>query len=129
MQLSRALWLDPEKSWHRKVEETLITLHLEHVLTKQQIFEDYANQIYLGRRGPYSINGFGEAARVFFGKELWQINTAEAALLAGMVQRPSYFNPYRYPERAVSRRNLVLTLMRRNGNLNDSDYRAAKVPR
>jgi penicillin-binding protein 1B len=125
MQLSRALYLNPQKSWRRKGEEILITLHLEHRLTKQQIFEDYANQIYLGRRGPYSINGFGEGARVFFGKELWQINTAEAALLAGMVQRPSYYNPYRSPERAVARRNLVLKLMRRNDRLSEADYRAA----
>jgi penicillin-binding protein 1B len=125
MQLARGLWLDPGKSWRRKAEEILITLHLEHRLTKQQIFEDYANQVYLGRRGPYTINGFGEASRVFFGKELWQISTAEAALLAGMVQRPSYYNPYRYPERAVGRRNRVLALMLRNGKLTDADYHAA----
>jgi penicillin-binding protein 1B len=125
MQLSRALWLDPGKSWHRKVEEILITLHLEHRLAKQEIFEDYANQVYMGRRGPYSINGFGEASRVYFGKELWQVNTAEAALLAGMIQRASYYNPYRYPERALTRRNLVLALMRRNGKLSQPDYRVA----
>jgi penicillin-binding protein 1B len=127
MQLSRALWLDPGKSWRRKVEEILITLHLEHKLTKQQIFEDYANQIYFGRRGPYSINGFGEAARVYFGKELWQLDTPEAALLAGLVQRPSYYNPFRYPERAVTRRNLVLTMMRHNGVLSQSAYQAARA--
>jgi penicillin-binding protein 1B len=125
MQLARALWLQPRKSWTRKTDEILITLHLEHVLSKQQIFEDYANQTYLGRRGPYSINGFGEAARVYFGKELWQIDTAEAALLAGLVQRPSYYNPYRYPERAIARRNVVLALMKRNHELNQHDYQAA----
>jgi penicillin-binding protein 1B len=125
MQLARALWLHSRKSWIRKADEILITLHLEHVLSKAQIFEDYANQIYLGRRGPYSINGFGEAARVCFGKELWQIDTAEAALLAGLVQRPSYYNPFRYPERAIARRNLVLALMKRNGELSEPDYRAA----
>jgi len=125
MQLARALWLHPQKSWRRKAEEILITLHLEHVLSKEEIFEDYANQIFFGMRGPYSINGFGEASRVYFGKELSQVDTAEAALLAGLVQRPSYFNPYRYPERAVARRNLVLSLMKRNGELSESDYRAA----
>jgi penicillin-binding protein 1B len=125
MQLARALYLQPQKSWRRKLEEIMITLHLEHVLSKQQIFEDYANQIYFGMRGPYSINGFGEAARMYFGKELSQIDTAESAFLAGLVQRPSYFNPYRYPERATSRRNLVLSLMKRNGQLNDADYRVA----
>jgi penicillin-binding protein 1B len=125
MQLARGLWLHPQKSWRRKIDEILITLHLEHVLSKQQIFEDYANEIYFGRRGPYSINGFGAAARVYFGKELWQLDTAEAALLAGLVQRPSYYNPSRYPERAVARRNTVLALMKRNGELSGPDYRAA----
>ncbi len=61
MQLARGLWLDPEKSWRRKLKEIFITAYLEHKLTKQQIFEDYANQVYLGRRGTFSINGFGEA--------------------------------------------------------------------
>jgi len=125
MQLSRSLWLDPGKSWRRKFEEVLITFHLEHKLTKQQIFEDYANEVYLGRTGTFSINGFGEGAHAFFGKELSQIDTAEAALLAGLVRRPSYYNPFRYPDRARSRRNLVLALMRRNGELSESAYRAA----
>lgn len=125
MQLARAFFLDPGKSWRRKAEEILITLHLEHTLTKQQILEDYANEIYFGRRGTYSINGLGEAARVFFGKPLGQIDVPEAALLAGLIQRPSYFNPFRYPERALSRRNLVLALMRRNGELSRPDYQAA----
>jgi penicillin-binding protein 1B len=125
MQLARALWLHPQKSWRRKFEEILITYHLEHVLSKQEIFEDYANQIFFGMRGPYSINGFGEASRMYFGKDLSQIDTAEAALLAGIVQRPSYFNPFRNPERTISRRNLVLELMKRNGELSDADYRTA----
>jgi penicillin-binding protein 1B len=125
MQLARGLWLDRAKSWGRKVEETLITMHLEHKLTKQQIFEDYANQVYLGRSDSFSINGFGEAARVFFGKDLSQINTAEAALLAGLVRRPSYYNPLQYPDRARERRNLVLSLMRHNGYLSEAEYRSA----
>ena len=125
MQLARAFFLDPGKSWRRKVDEILITRHLEHALSKQQIFEDYVNEIYFGRRGTYSVNGVGEAARVFFGKELGQLNAPEAALLAGLIQRPSYYNPFRYPERALNRRNLVLALMRRNGQLTERDYRAA----
>ena len=125
MQLARSLWLDPGKSWRRKMEELLITLHLERSLSKQQIFEDYANEIYLGRRGTFSINGFGEGAHAFFGKELWQIDMAEAALLAGLVQRPSYYNPVRYPDRAVNRRNQVLGLMRRDGKLSGAAYQAA----
>jgi len=125
MQLARAFFLDPGKSWRRKVDEILITIHLEHTLSKQQIFEDYANEVYFGRRGTYSVNGFGEAARVYFGKELRQIDVAEAALLAGLIQRPSYYNPFRYPARAIGRRNQILALMRRNGKVTQANYQAA----
>ena len=125
MQLARGLWLDNDKSWKRKLQEFLIATHLEDKLTKQQIFEDYANQVYLGRHGTFSINGFGEGARVYLGKELAQLSNADAALLAGMVQRPSFYNPYRHSERARERRNVVLALMRQNGYLNASEYQQA----
>ncbi|HLK62717.1 MAG TPA: PBP1A family penicillin-binding protein [Bryobacteraceae bacterium] len=125
MQLARAFWLEPEKRWKRKVEEFFITLHLEEKLTKQQIFEDYANEVYLGRHGTFSISGFGVAAHAYFSKSLSQLTIPEAALLAGMVQRPSYFNPVRYPERARERRDTVLAMMRRNGYLNDTQYQQA----
>src|SRR5262249_992016 len=128
-QLARGLWLDADKNWRRKLEELMITVHLEHKLTKQQIFEDYANQIYLGRRGTFSIHGFGEASRTHFNTHISKLTLPEAALLAGLVQRPSYYNPFRYPERARERRNLVLLLMRQNGYLTLSEYRAAvKAP-
>ncbi len=125
MQLARALWLEPDKSWKRKAEELLITMHLENRLTKQQIFEYYASEVYLGRKGPFSVNGFGEAAHAYFGKDVSQLNVAEAALLAGMVQRPSFYNPIRYPDRARDRRNLVLRLMHDNRYLDDVQYQAA----
>ena len=63
MQLARVLWLAPDKNWKRKAEELLIAIHLERTLTKQEIFAYYANQVYLGRLGTFSIDGFGEAAR------------------------------------------------------------------
>ena len=125
MQLARGFWLDPDKRWTRKARELLITMHLEHRLTKQQIFEDYANQVYLGRQASFSINGFGEAARAYYDKNLSQLTTGEAALLAGIVQRPSYFNPFRYPQRARERRDIVLSLMKANGYLTSSQYDAA----
>src|SRR5947209_12786252 len=125
MQLARSFWLDPGKNWKRKLEELMITMHMEHRLTKQQIFEYYANQVYLGRRDTFSISGFAEGSQAYFGKDLSQLSNAEAALLAGLVQRPSYYNPYRYPNRARQRRNLVLSLMRRNNYLANADYRAA----
>ncbi len=129
MQLARGLWLDAGKTWSRKLQEVLIAIHLEHELTKQQIFEYYANEVYLGRRGTFNITGFGEASHAFFAKDLQQLTLPEAALLAGMVQRPSYYNPMRYPDRARERRNVVLTLMRQNGYISESERRAAsQVP-
>ena len=94
-QLARTLWLGPERGWRRKIPETLITLHLEQQLTKQQIFEDYANAIYLGHQGSFSIHGFGEAASVYLAKDLSQVTAADAALLAGLVQSPIGRNPFR----------------------------------
>lgn len=125
MQLARGFWLAPEKSWSRKTQELLITMHLEDKLSKQQIFEDYANEVYLGRRATFSINGFAEGARAYFAKDLAQLTTADTALLAGLVQRPTYYNPYRYPDRARDRRNIVLALMLQNGYLKKEEYQEA----
>lgn len=125
MQLARNLWLDRDKNWERKFSESLITLHLEHKLTKKQILEYYSNQVYLGGVGTFSINGFGEAAHAYFNKDIRTLNLTEAALLAGLIQRPSYFNPLRYPDRALERRNLVLGLMRENGYITQEQYEQA----
>jgi len=120
MQLVRGLWLKPEKRWKRKFEEAMMTMYLEHKWSKEAIFQAYANQVYLGEQNGYSIHGFAQGAQLFFGKELRDLTLPDAALLAGMVQRPSYFNPVRNPDRARERRNLVLALMRRNGYISDS---------
>jgi penicillin-binding protein 1B len=100
-------------------------LHLEQKLTKEQIFEYYANNVDLGRRGSFSIRGFGEAAQAFFGKDIRNLNLQECATLAGMIQLPSFRNPIRWPERARQRRNVVLAMMRENGHIGDLDYSIA----
>jgi penicillin-binding protein 1B len=125
MQLARNLWLDRDKSWKRKVTEAFITLHLEHKLTKRQIFEEYCNLVYLGNEGTFSVNGFGEASRVYFNKDIRKLNLAEAATLAGLIQRPSYLNPFRHPDRALERRNKVLSLMYGNKYLTKPQYMEA----
>ena len=122
MQLARSLWLTNERTWRRKWPEILITLHLERKLTKEEIFEHYANQIYVGRVGSFNIHGFGEAAQVFFGKDLSLVTAPEAALLAGIVQSPGRFNPLRNPDRARSRRNIILQLMLDNGHISEAEY-------
>jgi len=82
MQLARGFFLTPERRFKRKFIEILITFQLEHRFTKQQIFTMYANQVPLGERGSFSINGFGEASQAYFGKDMRQLSLSEAALLA-----------------------------------------------
>jgi penicillin-binding protein 1B len=110
-QLARGFFLSPEKSIKRKLTEMLIAEELEQKFSKQQIFEFYANWVDLGQRGSFAISGFGEASKAYFNKDLKDISLPEAALLAGLIQRPSYLSPYRHPERAMERRNLVLESM------------------
>jgi penicillin-binding protein 1B len=122
MQLARNLWLARDKNWKRKMREALITFHLERKLSKQQIFEDYCNAVYLGGQGTFSISGFGQAARAYFNKDLEKLNLTESAMLAGLIQRPSYLNPFRNPERVRERRNVVLALMRENKYITRAEY-------
>ena len=111
MQVSRGFFLTPEKTIRRKLTEMLIAEELEQKFTKQQIFEFYANWVNLGQRGSFAISGFAEASRAYFNKDLKDITLPEAALLAGIIQGPSRLSPYRHPDRALERRNLVLDSM------------------
>jgi penicillin-binding protein 1B len=111
MQLSRAFFLTPQKTVRRKLTEMLIAIELERKFSKEQIFEFYANRVDLGQRGSFTISGFAEAARAYFNKDLKDVTLPEAALIAGLIQAPSYLSPYRHPERALERRNLVLDSM------------------
>ena len=129
MQLARSYFLDQEKTWRRKLAEVLITVELERRFTKQKILELYANEVYLGRRGSFSVHGFGQAARTYFNKEIKALTLDESALLVGMIQRPAYFNPFKYPERVKARRDLVLTMMVNNGYIDAAQAaQAAAAP-
>ncbi len=125
MQLARNLSLRRDKSWKRKIEEALITLHLERTLSKNQIFERYCNLVYLGGDGAFGIAGIGEAAQAYFNKDVRKLDLPEAATIAGLIQRPVYLNPFRYPNRAVNRRNLVLKRMRDNSYIGEEQYKEA----
>ena len=125
MQLARNLCLRRDKNWKRKIEEVLITDHLEHKLSKNQIFEKYCNLVYLGGQGSFDINGVGEAAQAYFSKDVRKLNLAEAATIAGLIQRPVYLNPFRYPTRTLDRRNLVLRRMRENKYISAEQYQQA----
>lgn len=126
-QLARGFFLTPEKTYNRKIAEVMITFQLEARFNKEQIFTMYANEINLGQRGSFAINGFGEAAHAYFGKDIRQLDLAECALLAGMIQRPNYFAPYRHPARSLERRNLVLDSMVETGAITPSQAAAAKA--
>ncbi len=112
-QLARNFFLTRESTYSRKLAEAMIAFQLEMRLSKEKIFEYYSNQIFMGRSGSFNVNGLGEAARVYFDKDVRDVSLAEAALLAGLPQGPSYLNPYRHPERAKRRRNQVLAAMLR----------------
>ncbi|MGA8910341.1 MAG: PBP1A family penicillin-binding protein, partial [Acidobacteriaceae bacterium] len=127
MQLARGFFLSPEKRIKRKIIEIVITFQLEHRFTKQQIFQMYANQVPLGQRGSFSIDGFGEAAQAYFGKDVRQLDLPECALLAGIIQSPSRLNPFRHPERALERRNVVLDAMVETGNITKAQAEEAKA--
>jgi len=127
MQAARGFFLTPEKKIKRKLIEIVITFQLEHRFTKQQIFQMYGNQINLGQQGSFAINGFGEAAQAYFGKDVKQLDLAQCAMLAGMIQHPSYLNPYRHPDRVLARRNLVLDSMVETGAITKDQAEAAKA--
>ncbi|HVT98952.1 MAG TPA: transglycosylase domain-containing protein [Acidobacteriaceae bacterium] len=127
MQLARGFFLSPEKHIKRKLIEIIITFQLEHRFTKQQIFQMYANQVPLGQRGSFAIAGFGEAAQAYFGKDVRQLDLPECALLAGIIQSPSRLNPFRHPERALERRNVVLDSMVETGDITKAQAEQAKA--
>ncbi|MGO8731380.1 MAG: PBP1A family penicillin-binding protein [Terriglobia bacterium] len=111
MQLARGFFLTPARVWRRKLEETFLAFLLEQRLTKEQIFELYANQIYLGQRGSFSIYGFGEAANSYFNKDVASLTLPEAAFLAGLIRGPNLYSPYRRAARTLERRNFVIRQM------------------
>jgi penicillin-binding protein 1B len=127
MQLSRGFFLSPEKTVRRKLVEMLIAVELEHKFSKQRIFEMYANEVYMGQRGSFTINGFAQASHAYFNKDIKNLTLPEAALLAGMIQRPNYLSPYKSPKRALERRNLVLDSMVETGSITREQADRAKA--
>ncbi len=120
-QVAKNFFLSSEKTYTRKLYEALLAFKIEHNLTKDQIFELYLNQIYLGQRA----YGFGAAAQIYFGKQLKEITIAEAAMLAGLPKAPSAFNPVVNPKRAGLRQQYVLRRMRELGFINAEQHESA----
>jgi penicillin-binding protein 1A len=113
MQLARNLFLSPDRSFHRKIQEALLAVQIERRFTKPQIFTLYANQIYLG----HGVYGFEAASQFYFSKPAKRLTLDEAALLAGLPKSPSYYSPITHPDHALKRRNLVINSMLEDGNI------------
>ncbi|MFZ8834535.1 MAG: transglycosylase domain-containing protein, partial [Candidatus Caldipriscus sp.] len=117
-QLARNMFLGHERTIKRKILEFALALKLEATFTKDEILERYLNQIYFGE----GVYGVQSASRFFFGKNAKDIDINEAALLAGLPKNPSGYSPYKYPQRAESRRKIVLSAMLNNGVINKRTY-------
>ncbi|QHI98224.1 PBP1A family penicillin-binding protein [Xylophilus rhododendri] len=123
MQVARNVYLSSEKTFTRKIYELLLTLKLEHMLSKDQILEIYMNQIYLGNRA----YGFAAACEAYFGKPLQKITIAEAAMLAGLPKAPTANNPINNPRRARARQLYIIDRMAENGFIDRDDAATAKA--
>ncbi len=129
MQVARSFFFNSDRTLRRKVAETVVALELEHRFNKQQIFELYANEIYLGNRGSFAIHGFGEASLAYFNKDLREVTLPEAAFLAGIIHAPNrYSASERRPERAVEARDRALLAMTENKVITSEQAQVAKKP-
>src|SRR5215831_19797568 len=131
-QLARNLFLTVngrnERSIRRKITEIFISFLLEQRLTKQQILTLYVNETYMGQRGSFSINGFGEASTAYFGKDLSSLTLPEAAALAAIIPGPNgKYSPVKHPEDVKRRRNSILASMHTIGTITDKQYEDAKA--
>jgi penicillin-binding protein 1B len=127
MQVARSFFFTQARTFHRKFEEALMALELEHHFTKQQIFDLYANQVYLGNRGSFAIHGFGEAAQSYFGKDIRDLDLAQDAFLAGIIRAPNHYaTSDQHPDRAIDARDRVLNSMVEDGFVTAAQEAAAK---
>ena len=123
MQVARNFYLSTEKTFTRKIYEILLALKIEQRLTKPQILELYMNQIFLGQRA----YGFAAASEIYFGKPLSEVTVAEAAMLAGLPQAPSAYNPISNPQRAARRQQYIIDRMEVNGFITEDQAIAARA--
>ncbi|WP_027830844.1 penicillin-binding protein 1B [Marinobacter sp. HL-58] len=126
-QLVKNFFLTREQTLLRKGNEALMSLLLELHYEKDDILETYLNEVYLGQAGTRAIHGFGLASQFYFGESLRDIEAHQLALLVGMVKGPSYYNPRRRPEQALSRRNLVIDVMAETGLVSEAEAARARA--
>ncbi|WP_342245349.1 penicillin-binding protein 1B [Pseudomonas sp. OTU5201] len=125
-QLVKNFYLTSERSISRKATEAMMAVLLELHYDKREILEAYLNEVFLGQDGQRAIHGFGLASQYFFSQPLAELKLHQIALLVGMVKGPSHYNPRRFPERALERRNLVIDLLAEQGVVTPEEAAAAK---
>lgn len=126
-QLVRNLFLDRSRNFVRKVNEAIIAMLIEAHYDKGRILETYVNEVFLGQRGNQAVHGFAAASQFYFGRRLEYLRPPEIALLVALVRGPSYYNPRRYPERALARRNRVLAEFQRTGLIDAAEEKRAQA--
>ncbi|MEP7075499.1 MAG: PBP1A family penicillin-binding protein [Acidobacteriota bacterium] len=124
-QLVKNLMLNNDPTLERKLTEAYMSIILETRLSKEEIFTLYANQIYLGQQSGVSIYGVGEAASVYFGKDVTQLTLPEAAMIAGIIRSPNRYNPFKNPDKIAERRNQVLDSMLEAGAISLEQFAEA----
>lgn len=121
-QLVKNLFLSSEKSLERKINEALMSIILDARYNKNRILETYLNEIYLGQNGSYQIHGFALASQFYFGRPVQEISLSQMALLVGMAKGASLYNPWRNPQAALERRNVVLKILLDHQKISQADY-------
>ncbi|MDG6096830.1 penicillin-binding protein 1B [Alteromonas sp. ZYF713] len=124
-QLVKNLYLTRERSLERKIKEALMAIIIDARYSKDKIIQAYLNEVFLGQSGDMAVHGFGLASYFYFDRPVYELDETEIAMLVGMIKGPSYYNPRKYPERAVERRNLVLRLLLEGNELTPQQYEMA----
>lgn len=124
-QLVKNLYLTRERSLERKIKEALMAIIIDARYSKDKIIQAYLNEVFLGQSGDMAVHGFGLASYFYFDRPVNELDETEIAMLVGMIKGPSFYNPRKYPERAVERRNLVLRLLLEGNELTPQQYEMA----
>lgn len=124
-QLAKNFFLSSERSLLRKVREALMALIIDFRYSKDEILEAYLNEVYMGQDRSRAIHGMGLASQFYFGRPIGELTVPQQAFLVAAIKGPSYYNPWKYPERSLERRDLVLRLLMDAGELNTDQYKIA----
>ena len=128
-QLVKNFFLSNDRTLSRKAQEAIMAFLLELHYSKDEILETYLNEVYLGQHGRRAIHGFGMGSQFYFARPIQELNLAQAALMVAIVKGPSYYDPRRFPERALTRRNLVLDVLAEQGLVPAAEAeRSKKLP-